>query len=637
MSDENAGPPPTPESPKPREQPLWLQATLDDLNAVDLEAPIAGATTARCSELSNQFQAALSPQPQEGAELPATAETRVYQMIGAVAGMYFRPEQRNEPFGPLMILADGRRTAAPEDFRGGPLEVLAAAAERATNPVLRARLGDVCWLLERRRGTLGSSAIAAYVEIVRKVASGELKLADDEEPGALKSKARDYLRRALQIGRGIGWDKAETRAARELAIELRKAANAAGVLIPIYWFSELDLDFELSDPADVGTDLDMILQSLPAETDTHTKVDLWKLAARAYHDAKKTDDATRCQFEAAECLVAEAEALSTRSAMLASHSLSQAIAELHGLPGKRERRKELQHRLVDIQAGIPDEMNIFERTVDMRDIAEQVKTAVSKPSLVEKLFAFTHLAQSPEPDALSEKAAKSIREHPLASVFGASHHDSEGKVIHRTEGGGFGEGGHSPAVEQQISQHETIRRELVAFEVDVARRLINENHYISDDVFFRVLQYSFVVPSDLKRTFAHGFERFFRGDCVSATYILTPLLENSLRHVLKANGHDVSIFDDATQTQQDRTISSLFEQMRPELEAIFTKPIIADIENTFLKKPGPHLRHQVAHGLLHDGDPYGRDAQYGCWLIMRLCLLPIFRQTEQLIKVLEPF
>ncbi len=127
-----------------------------------------------------------------------------------------------------------------------------------------------------------------------------------------------------------------------------------------------------------------------------------------------------------------------------------------------------------------------------------------------------------------------------------------------------------------------------------------------------------------------GFTRFFQGDFVSAIYILTPLLESSLRHILKSNGHDVTIFDDATETQEDRTISSLFEQMRSELESVLTPAITGDIERVFLIKPGPHLRHAVAHGLLHDGDPYGADAVYACWLIFRLCLLPLFPYVDEL-------
>jgi hypothetical protein len=125
------------------------------------------------------------------------------------------------------------------------------------------------------------------------------------------------------------------------------------------------------------------------------------------------------------------------------------------------------------------------------------------------------------------------------------------------------------------------------------------------------------VPPELIATFSRAFLRFFQVDFASALYILTPLVENSLRHVLKTHGQDVTTFDDATQTQKSLTISQLFEQMRQELDAAFTRPITTDIENVFLNRPGPHLRHDIAHGLAHDGTPYGPDAVYGCWLTFR--------------------
>ena len=60
--------------------------------------------------------------------------------------------------------------------------------------------------------------------------------------------------------------------------------------------------------------------------------------------------------------------------------------------------------------------------------------------------------------------------------------------------------------------------------------------------------------------------------------------------------------------------------------------ITADIESVFLTKLGPHLRHALAHGLLHDGDPYGADAIYACLLIFRLCLLPLYPYMEWLLS-----
>ena len=52
----------------------------------------------------------------------------------------------------------------------------------------------------------------------------------------------------------------------------------------------------------------------------------------------------------------------SESAMLASSMLSEAIAELHGIPGKKDRRRELRTGLIDIQAGISEEMSSFLHT-----------------------------------------------------------------------------------------------------------------------------------------------------------------------------------------------------------------------------------------------------------------------------------
>jgi hypothetical protein len=604
----------------------WLRATVEDAKALDFEAPIAGLTAADSQELSDLFQSALPPITEE-IEVPETAATRIFGMLLVVTGMHFASERRNEPFVARAVLADGRRTPIPEDFRGAPLEVLAFMAERTASPVLRARLSDVSWLLDRKRGKLGALALSSYIEIIQKVDEGRLKFRFNEESGVLTYNVRDLLRRALQIGRSIGWEKSETLQARAIATGLRKRAIQQGAPIPVLWFSELDLDFGLSDPAEVAQDIDGLTQALPA-ADSQIVVDLWRLAARAFHTAKKKDEAQRAQSEAAERLVLEAG--KAPSAMLASHFLIDAIAELHGIPGKKERRIALRHQLIDLQARIPEEMSPFSHQMDLRELAEHVEKQIKPLSLLEKLLTFAALATSPKPEELVEQAAKTIREHPLASLFGATHHDREGKVVHRSDGAGFGEDSYGPAIRRQIAQDESIRRHLIAFEIDVARRTIMEEHYLSDDVFRALLEYCAFVPRDHLATFARALSRFFQGDFPSSLYILTPLLENSLRYILKAYGHDVTIFDDATQTQQDRTISSLFEQMRQELDTIFTRAITTDIERVFLDRPGPYLRHSLAHGLLHDGDPYGPDAIYGCWLIIRLCLLPLFPYKDRI-------
>lgn len=604
---------------------LWRRASLNDVAAVDFELPIAGLKTADCWALRDEYRAAA--QKGDTAEgVPDTPEARVFNMLSALTSMHFKPNEPNEPFGPMIVLADGRRSAIPTDFLGEPLEVVARMAERATNLVLRARLCDTCWLLDPKRAALAILAISSYVEVVRMVDQKLLtfQFQNDDQDQSISHGACEILRRALQIARKTGPDKQEAVAAKNWVVKLRKRASSSGAFVSTLWFSTLDMDFSVSDPSDVADDIEHVLKDgKKDDVFINVTVDLWSCAARAYNLAKKEGDKNRCQFEAAECLVLEAERQAT--AMLASHWLNAAIRQLHGVPDKKDRRTELRHRLVDIQARIPEEMSVFSTELDVNEIAERVQEEINKATLLDKLLVFADLTPSPDPVELRDNAIKTIAEHPLSFIFHAAHLDSEGKVIHRT-GGGLGD--NEGAIEREIARSESIRRHIVALgKIEAARHAINAQHLISEGVSASLLRYSPFVPAYLLTTFSRGFARFFQGDFISAIYILTPMLENSLRHVLKAHGHDVSNFDDAAGTQEDKTISALFEQMRPEMEAIFTKPIVADIEHVFLKKPGPSLRHGVAHGLLQDSSAFTPDAVYACWLIFRLCCVPLFSHT----------
>lgn len=580
-----------------------------DLEGLDFEQVIASSTAADTQELGDLYRAASGAvgSGEDGKNDPA--RVRVWDFLWGVTGMPFKPEDTNEPFGPMLTMADGRRSAAPSDFRGHG-DVLQFVAGAATNVVLRARLNDVAWLLDRKKASCGVEALKAYVELVRRIEAGELKFRHGDDDWPFHPDTKDYLLRALGLARMLGWVKPEAEAAREQLVAVRKRAVAARDPVPVHWYCELDVQMRVSEPLEVAAEIEDVLANLPADANHHVVVDLWRLASRAYQARKKEDDKQRCQIAAAEVMVAEAEKVA--SPMLASHLLGNAIAALHGIPSARPRRTELRHKLVEV-------------------LVESIQNKFKPLSVYDSLFVFAVLDQSPDPEKLRAEAIEQIRKHPLSSLFGAAHLDDEGKVIHRTGGaGGFGDPDES-VIAQQIAQAEGIRRHIsVSGQIEPARRTMTSGHYLADEVFYALTSQSPFVPQDLAQTFACGFSRFFQGDFTSALYILTPLLENSLRHVLRSHGHDVTTFDNARQTQEDRTITALFDGMRPDLDAVFGREITEDISHVFLGRPGPAIRHGVAHGLLHDGSPYGVDAIYGCWLIFRLCLIPVFPYREEL-------
>jgi hypothetical protein len=112
---------------------------------VDFEAPVAQSHSADSTEFANLFQAGADAAGED------TPSRRAFSMLAGVTGMLFKPQESNEPFGAMAAFADGRRSAVPSDFRGPLVEVLAEMAARAKHPVLRARLADTCWLLDRKQ------------------------------------------------------------------------------------------------------------------------------------------------------------------------------------------------------------------------------------------------------------------------------------------------------------------------------------------------------------------------------------------------------------------------------------------------------------------------------------------------------
>jgi hypothetical protein len=242
-----------PERSEERKPEPWQRASLNDLSAIDFELPITGLKTADCMGLHEPYRAAAQKSDDAQGVLD-TPETRVFNMLWALTSMYFKPNEPNEPFGPMMRLADGRRTAIPTDFRGEPLEVVARMAERATNLVLRARLCDTCWLLDPKRAALAKLAISSYVEVVQMVDRKLLKFQfqNDDQDQTISYGACDILRRALQIARKIGPDKQEAVAAKNWVATLRKRASSLGVFVSTLWFSNLDMGFGVSDPLDVA-------------------------------------------------------------------------------------------------------------------------------------------------------------------------------------------------------------------------------------------------------------------------------------------------------------------------------------------------------------------------------------------------
>ncbi|MEP3630166.1 MAG: DUF4209 domain-containing protein [Hyphomicrobiales bacterium] len=614
----------------------WLEATAEDFENVEFEECLTANDVASLEALTDCYKSAYDLH-KKLASKETEAAVRVFAMLKAATNLYFKPEEQNAPFAPVIVMADGSRSPSLEDFRGLPLQSLAKAAEKASQPLLAAHLSDMCWMLERSRYQLGTKAVEKYLEVFNQIENGSFKLPFSNGDPYLEHQSYQYLLRAMTIAHKLGSNGVEKNKVETKIAEMRSAALSLDKPSAVLDFSELDFQYSISPPDQIGQDTEAFLSSRDIHKHFYISVALYQFAANAYKEAGNEGKETECRIAAAEMFVTRVEKYRGQEgvAIMAASSLQDAISAYHGIPGTRERRLELRQQLIEVQAEISGELTTFSQDVDLTDVALGSRTLLEDKPLKEKLSIFASISRPPHPDQLKDQAIEQIIKYPFSSMFGASHMDGDGKTVARTDAGGVGDGGNEDSIKSQIAKMESTRRFCETMgKFEPCRTYINEHHFIGSDTFIPILLNSPFVPIENIETYAIGFRRYFEGDFTSAIHILTPMLENSLRHILKLSGSDVTTFDAASQTQQDRTITALFDAMGEELQKILGEAILFELKNTFVSKPGPYVRHQIAHGLAGDSAIRSPDVIYACWLVFRLCCLPVLRGNTD-IKVPE--
>ena len=601
--------------------------SLDEFAETDVEAPIRNANSVDCRNLGSLYEAASKQHSQSGEEVAA----RVFRLLAQVNRMHFKPDDGTEPYGPMIVLADGRRSMIPSDLRGDQSTVFAKIAPCLQNPGLKARLSDVAWLNDRKLYAMAQLAIDAYCDAVQAVLEGRSKFFP-KNPSASSSGGADMLCRACRIAKTTGWKDPEGTRLRALVSDVTQDAFDRQDHRGFLNAAEIGLRFRVDEPTAIVRNAETLAAT--GEPDAFTSRELWELASRAHQQSGNDTERDRCLVSAAECLVALAEADGGRGIVAASH-LMDAIEALRRIPNTEERRRQLEPRLREAQASIRDQMGTISAPVDLTELHKDARESVGGLSLSDALAAFAQLAASRTPDELRDEAQRQAEESLFSSIIPKAIVDNEGKVVSKSPAVVGDAGTDDLALRHSIVRHEAFRRQLVASGlIDPARRLIHIEHPLEQRDFLPLVEMSPFVPADRADLFSLAFARFFGGDFISALHILVPQLENSLRYILKQAGHEPSSIR-SDMTQENRTLSVMLKKDRDSLERIYGTAIVYEIENLFDFPGGPALRHQLAHGLVSGAQCYGTDAIYACWFMFRLCCLHLFKHWERLAEWME--
>lgn len=431
-------------------------------------------------------------------------------ILAGMMSYHFVADSRAEPFRAIATYADGQRTIIPNDFLSEQVEILAQLGSDIGHVALRARVNDVCWLLNRKNADAGLRAIDAYVACVKAVLNGEAKFDFDENSPA-SVPACEFLRRATIVARSMGWTRSEFNSLRTAIDDVSQWTMNEDDAWGYIRIGPINLDNGVWDNETAATAAEVLATSSSITADYPAQRLLWELAARAHHREKEEANEQRCLISAAETFVREADARRD-SAMAESSFLNDAIQALRPIPGTAERRRQLQDRLNEVQPRILDEMSSFSHQQDITELVKSAEAHVTGKSLAEAIRACLTCARSPDPEALRKEVLENAH-GSISGIMPVTVSDSQGRTRFKAPGLSFDGPPDENQVRYLVSQHDRFRRQfVVAGSVDPIRRKIMDEHCLSIEALMPIVQASWFVPRDHELAFAKGALRFFAGD-----------------------------------------------------------------------------------------------------------------------------
>lgn len=568
----------------------------------------------RREDYSSMWQA-LSDAAKNAVEGGRTAEGKVLWLLADACSMMLKPASLNEPFAPMMVM-EGRRSALPEDYQQDEVQFLSEIYEKITDEKLCARIADIVWLLKKPREP--NAAISA-IDNYRKIPLTTDSWVRD---------GRECWDRAIQLcimlrsGSGDRLRDIES----QLTQALMQSTEEDGYLS--LWLSELLIKHRLGeDAAQFGGKLESLARGFLEKGSLHRARDYFDAAYTWFCREKNEDKSAEMIFHCAECWVKEAEALVTSdspSHMVAVSFYESAIHKYRSIPRSQRAKYNVDESIDLIRTKMNEsgekslaEMGVISSDpIDITEMVEVARKSVSGKPALEALHALSNVYGGASAARIRKFSKELMTQHPLQSLFSATHMARDGRVIAKRPGADLGDGDNEAAVWPEMVKHYVMELGLVVQgEVWPALEVVRQEHRLREADFLALVKQSPIVPQGDQRLVAKALFMGYDNDFVAALHILVPQVESLVRYHLKQAGVKTTHLD-LHGIETENGLSTLVELK--EFGEIFGEDFSFEVSALFCDQFGPNLRNELAHGLLGYDECQSVHAIYAWWLLLRV-------------------
>lgn len=582
--------------------------SLDDFNACGWREALEEA---RREDYSSMWQQ-LSSRARKATEEGNLEAGKVLWLLADACSMMLKPNSSNKPFAPFIVM-DGKRSALPEDFKNEDIEFFSQIIPFIDEPKLCARISDIAWLLSKPRNHKHAlSAIDNY----RSIEIGTESWIRDGRDGRECWDRAIQLCLMLQAGAGERLKEIESKIVEALKESLPEDGYLAN------WLADLLSKHHLGvkDNRDIAEKLEALATYFEDSGDLHRARDYLDAASEWYKKSEDAPQSTVMIVRNAECWVKEAINMVAasfyfyESAIHKYRTIPKALRDQHNV---EERIVELRGLMNEAGENSLNEMGkITSGSIDISELIENSVKAVKGKELSEALLQFANVYRGARADKIRSFSEEMIRNHPLRSLFAATHMSSDGRVIAKKPAADLGGENQESVIWPEMVKYYAMELSLVVQgDIWPALEVIRQEHRLKEADFYSVVKRSPVVPPDRIRLMAKAIFQGFDGDFISALHLLIPQIENLVRYHLKQHGEKTTNID-INGIENENGLSTLMDNSK--VEDIFGKDLSFELKAIFCDPFGPNLRNELAHGLIGYEESQNIYSIYAWWLTFRL-------------------
>jgi hypothetical protein len=503
------------------------------------------------------------------------------------------------------------------------VELLKRLAERVDRPAAVARLADYLWLA-RSDHIVARRAVDAYV-----------KLAKGHENDDSWIATAEYYDRALRLSARLGRGELFHNVAAAVDELLRRLNGEDPRFLSVRLMEAL-----IATRAGGNAEAYAALAekgARRAEEEAargdrsiyHVARERWLIAAEWHRLSRDSDAENAARAGFGETFIKEAELVATATPPeygVAATFYGNGIAALRRLQNQRERVSSLLARYKELQRLGVREMKPLGGKVDLTECVAAARKRVGGLPLEDAIVALANILPIASVDDLRKEVLHSAKTYIADQLFPTVLVNDEGAPL-----AGFGpldpdadDADH--ALKSRMFQDLRRTRVAEAFGfIDPARDQIVHEHVITSQPFLRLASLSEFIPASRESIWAMGLQAGMTGDFLTATHLLVPQVEHSIRTLLVRSGKVPVVWT----TQGYEELPDLNAVLRdPEAAKILGKDLVFTMTAIFVNRFGGNLRNDLAHGLLETSAFYSETSVYAWWLLLK-CVVAFGRGEQQ--------